>query len=311
MVKYLIFDVIKIKFKKTEFIIYGNIRRCLKLHIIAIFGVLSLILLRIIGLIISIEFYHELKHSKFKILIIGWFIWIVAGLSALIVGIFENTLLSEISGLINDISTSMAILFVFMGLYSYFQAISKRTLAFFTILSIVLPFFTLFMRIISIFFDFTSGIIFIIVFVYSFLPLKKKDVFKKELSMKSFYWYLFFVCTVYVVIIYYIIILFQGYFYGFYSEIQLFINYFLGILNVIILLIYSIHLEYDISRVQKYKLRDKYSHDLGNIIQVIYSATDLTTTYDDLSKEKAENLELIQKKCEEAAKLIKDIKETQ
>jgi hypothetical protein len=280
------------------------------LHIIAIFGVLSLILLRIIGLIISIEFYSELKGSKFKILIIGWSIWIIAGLSALLAGIFENILLSEISGLINNISTSIAILFVLMGLYSYFQTISKRTIAFFTTISIILPFFTFFMSMISIFFDFTSGIIFIFVFIYSFLPLKKKDVFKKELSIKSFYWYLFFVFTVYIVIIFYVIILFQGYSYGFYSEIQLFINYFLGILNSIILLIYSIHLEYDISRVQKYKLRDKYSHDLGNLIQVIYSATDLTTADDELSKEKAENLDLIQKKCEEAAQLIKDIKET-
>jgi len=47
---------------------------------------------------------------------------------------------------------------------------------------------------------------------------------------------------------------------------------------------------------------------LGNIIQVIYSATDLTNINDDLNKEKAGNLKLIQKKCEEAAKLIKDIK---
>jgi len=88
----------------------------------------------------------------------------------------------------------------------------------------------------------------------------------------------------------------------------MFINYFVGIINAIFILIYSIHLEYDILRNQKYRLRDKYSHDLGNLIQVIYSATDLTDVNDDLSKEKAENLELIQKKCEEAAKLIKEIK---
>jgi hypothetical protein len=70
-------------------------------------------------------------------------------------------------------------------------------------------------------------------------------------------------------------------------------------------------LEYDISRTQKYNLRDKYSHDLGNLVQVIYSAAILTNVEEDLKKEKADNLNLIQKKCEEAAKLIKDIKDTQ
>ncbi len=120
-----------------------------------------------------------------------------------------------------------------------------------------------------------------------------------------------FVFTVYVIIVIFIIILLQGYTFGFYYDefsILMFINYFVGIINAIFILIYSIHLEYDILRNQKYRLRDKYSHDLGNLIQVIYSATDLTDVNDDLSKEKAENLELIQKKCEEAAKLIKEIK---
>ena len=50
---------------------------------------------------------------------------------------------------------------------------------------------------------------------------------------------------------------------------------------------------------------------MGNLIQVIYSATDLTNVNGDLTKDKTENLEIIQKKCEEAAKLIKEIKKTE
>jgi len=267
--------------------------------------------MRIIGLIISFEFLHDLKESKFKILIIGWSVWIIAGFSALLIGIFENQLIGEVFRLINNITTSIAILYVLMGLYSYFQAISRNTIAIFTVISIILPLVTFFMRISVVIFDFSSGILFIIIFIYSFLPLKKIEVFKKDLSIKSFYWYLIFVFTIYVFIVFYVIFLFQGYSFGFYSDvfsIPMFINYFLGITSNIVILIYSIHLEYDISRIQKYRLRDKYSHDLGNLIQVIYSATDLTNVNDDLSKEKAENLELIQNKCEEAAKLIKEIK---
>ena len=115
-------------------------------------------------------------------------------------------------------------------------------------------------------------------------------------------------------VISYVTSVFQGYSYGFFTEdfsIAMFINYFLGNISTLVILIYYIHLEYDISKTQKYELRDKYSHDLGNLIQVIYSATDLTKVSDDLNKEKDKNLDLIQKKCEEAAKLIKDIKDAQ
>jgi len=82
------------------------------MHVIAIFGILLLISLRLVGLIIAIEFLRDLKESKFKILIIGWFLWIIAGCSALISGIFENQLLVEIFLIINGITTSLALLFV-------------------------------------------------------------------------------------------------------------------------------------------------------------------------------------------------------
>jgi len=284
------------------------------MHVIVLFGILLLIFLRIIGLIISFEFLRDLKESKFKILIIGWSVWIIAGLSALLIGIFETEPIVEVFHLINNITTSIAILYVLMGLYSYFQAISRKIIVIFTFLSILVPLVAFLMRMFSDVLNFSSGILFIVVFIYSFLPLRKMEVFKKELSIKSFYWYLIFVFIIYVFIVFYVIFLLQGYTFGFYSDefsIPMFINYFVGILSNFVMLIYSIHLEYDISKVQKYNLRDKYSHDLGNLVQVIYSAATLTNVDEDLNKEKTENLELIQKKCEEAAKLIKDIKKNQ
>ena len=157
------------------------------MHVIVIFGILLLIFLRVIGLIISIEFLRDLKDLKFKILIIGWSVWIIAGFSALLIGIFENQLLGDVFLLINNITTSIAILFVLMGLYSYFQSISKKYIVIFTVLSLVIPLTAFILREVSSIFNFSSGILFIIVFLYSFLPLRKIDVFKKELSIKSFY----------------------------------------------------------------------------------------------------------------------------
>jgi len=284
------------------------------MHVIALFGILLLIFWRVFGLIISIEFLRDLKESKFKILIIGWFIWILAGCSALLSDVFEIQILTDIFLLINGITVSIALLFVMMGLFSYFRELSGKTLALLCIIFISFPLFAFLLGFYSIAFNLSSVFLFLIVIVYSIVPLKERNTFKNKISMKSYYWYLIVLLTIYFYFLSYVIFVFQGYSFGFYSDefsIPMFVNYFLGNISTIALIIYSIHLEYDISKIQKNKLIDKYSHDLGNIIQVISSAATLTHMNEDLNKEKAENLDLIQKKCEEAAKLIKDIRKNQ
>ena len=284
------------------------------MHVIAIFGILLLISLRIVGLIIAIEFLCDLKESKFKILIIGWFIWIIAGFSALHLGIIENQLLSDILLLINGITTSIALLFVMMGLFSYFRELPQKTLIILSIIFVSVPFFAFLLGFYSLAFNLTSLFLFLILAFYGIIPLKEKNIFKNKISIKSYYWYLIVLLTFYSMTLSLVISLFQGYSFGFYANefsVPMFVNYFLGNVSTIALIIYSIHLEYDISKIQKFKLSDKYSHDLGNLIQVISSAAILTNVDEDLSKEKVENLDLIQKKCEEAAELIKDIRKNQ
>ena len=281
------------------------------MHVIAILGILLLISLRVVGLIIAIEFLRDLKESKFKILIIGWFIWIIAGLSALHLGIIENQLLFDIILLINGITTSIALLFVMMGLHSYFREFSPKTLIILSIIFVAVPLFAFLIGFYTFAFNLTSLFLFLIIAFYGIIPFKERKIFKNQISIKSYYWYLAVLLTFYSMTLSYIIFIFQGYSFGFYSDefsIPMFVNYFLGNVSTISIIIYSIHLEYDISKIQKFKLTDKYSHDLGNLIQVVYSAAILTNVDKDLNKEKAENLDLIQKKCEEAAELIKDIR---
>jgi len=284
------------------------------MHVVALFGIILLIFWRIFGLIISIEFLRDLKESKFKILVFGWFIWILAGCSALLSDVFENQLLTDIFLLINGITVSIALLFVMMGLFSYFRELSGKILALLCIIFISIPLFAFLLGFYSIAFNLSSVFLFLIVVVYGIIPLKERNTFKNKISMKSYYWYLIVLLIIYFYFLSYVIFVFQGYSFGFYSDefsIPMFVNYFLGNASTIALIIYSIHLEYDISKIQKNKLIDKYSHDLGNLIQVISSAATLTHVNEDLNKEKAENLDLIQKKCEEAAELIKDIRKNQ
>lgn len=281
------------------------------MHIIAQFGIIILIFLRIVGLVIAIEFFYDLKESKFKILIIGWFFWILAGCSAIFLNIVENQILFDIFRLINGITTTISLLFVMMGLYTYFRDMSRKALVILSTTFTSIPIITFLLGYFSIAFNLTSPFIFLIIVVYSVVSLKERKNFKNNISSKSYYWYVTVLISFYIYFLSFVIFLLQGYSFGFYSDdfsIPMLVNYLLGIISTITLIIYSIHLEYDISKIQKFKLRDKYSHDLGNLIQVIYSATNLTNVDEVLNKEKVENLNLIQEKCEEAAKLIKDIR---
>lgn len=284
------------------------------MHVIAQFAIILLIFLRIIGLLIAIEFFSDLKERKFKILIIGWSIWIIAGCTALILGILENQQLYDIFRLINGITTSVSLLFVMMGLYTYFRDMSRKTLVILSIIFTSVPTITFLLGFFSIAFNLTSPFIFFIIVGYSFVTIKERKIFKNKISVKSFYWYIIVLLSFYIYFVSFVVFLLQGYSFGFYSDdfsIPMFVNYFLGTISTIALIIYSIQLEYDISKIQKFKLMDKYSHDLGNLIQVIYSAANLTNVNEDLDNEKAENINLIQKKCEDAAKLIKDIRKNQ
>lgn len=283
------------------------------MHIVALFGIVLLIILRLVGLLVSIEFKLEFKGNKYIILIIGWSFWIISGISALSAGIIEIPFFSDLILLMNGISSTLAMLFILIGLHSYFRKIQVKSLVALSIIFTLIPFIAFFLGYYPISLNISFIFLFFVILFYSFLPFGRLEVFRTKLTLTSLFWFLVLVIVVSMWVISYVIFVFQGYSYGFYSDefsIAMFINYFLGNITTLVILVYYIHLEYDIFKIQKYELRDRYSHDLGNIIQVIYSATDLTKT-SDLNKDNSENLELIQKKCEEAAKLIKDIKDTQ
>jgi hypothetical protein len=86
------------------------------------------------------------------------------------------------------------------------------------------------------------------------------------------------------------------------------VDYLLTIINTILLLILVIHLEYNITNEEKYAIIDKYSHNLGNIMQTLYSACQLRVLRN-LPEEKINELKNLQyEKLEEASKLIDEIK---
>lgn len=128
---------------------------------------------------------------------------------------------------------------------------------------------------------------------------------------KSIRWFYF---TIVIALIYLpssIYISLSGESFGLYDSeniLLILINYLPPIVANVLLIILLVHLEYTISIREKFNLKDKYSHNLGNIVQVIYSSADFIKYIAKLGKDEEEMLKLVEKKCKEAAQLIKEIR---
>ncbi|MHA1983791.1 MAG: hypothetical protein ACW967_05520 [Candidatus Hodarchaeales archaeon] len=99
--------------------------------------------------------------------------------------------------------------------------------------------------------------------------------------------------------------------YGFYNSTNDFLvmlNYFTGIGFTLSIIVIFIHLEYSINYRQKNLLKDNYSHDLGNIIQIINGATFLLNSQSNLNEKNKANLEIVQKNSNKASELIRMIR---
>jgi len=73
--------------------------------------------------------------------------------------------------------------------------------------------------------------------------------------------------------------------------------------------VFQVHLEYGISNNQRFQLKDKYSHEIGNILQIIQSSMDIVSqNKDKVNVEIDEINDLVRTKCIEASTLIREIR---
>ena len=197
-----------------------------------------------------------------------------------------------------------------VGLFSYFLKIKFL----YFILSFVII--TLIAILLFIFIDYNISIAFsvvimnLVILIAFILPLFKLKQFKEFIG-KSIRWY-FINCGIlisFLPISFFIFI--QGYGHGLYNTDDLLfitLNYSIGIITHLLLIVFLIHLEYTISNEQQNQLKDKYSHNLGNIMQVIYSSADLFKRIVKVENIDKDKLDLIERKCKEASKLINEIR---
>jgi len=266
---------------------------------------LSIILLscvRLIGLGVSLDYYFETKKRKFKVISFGWFIFFVSGLFVIALNFYDNVFLFEFFLVFNALLTSIGALLVNIGLVSYFIKIPIRTIVLYAIILLIVPIIIWFI------FDYRIAINFSIVnvnliFLYIFLlPIFKRSKFKEYMTCAVFFFFIPLSITT----------ILQGYSFGLYyadNDTLVIIYYTITISTIILIIIVLIQIEYSISSQQKNRLKDKYSHDLGNALQAIYSCFDLLELKTSSDKNKdAISKEILKPKLKEAANLIIEIR---
>ncbi len=269
-----------------------------------------MLFVRSIGLGTSVNFYYDLRNKNYLYLIVAWIFAIIGNILPLILEFILNSFLLELILVLNALLISLSLILIMIGIFSFFLAIKPL----YIILSCVAIIFNLIL--IFIFLDYNISISFSVIIMNSVIliafivPLFKFKKFKKIVD-KSIRWYYvgFITLFCFLPISFYIMI--QGYGYGLYfvnDILFIILNYIIGIVNYFLLIVLLIHLEYTISTNNQNQLKDKFSHNLGNIMQVIYSSADLFKNISGTENLDEENLDLIERKCREASKLINEIR---
>lgn len=266
-------------------------------------GLLFALMIRCMGFIVSLEFFLKLKDKKFLKLVFGWLFWIISGLSNLYSLFIINPLTSEALILLNSIFSSLGDVFLLVGIMSYFREIPNSfffALILFFILGHLLTFYSMFYLI---FIGISSIVRFSITVLFTALPFIERKHFSKIITKKSYIWFVSLAISIYLYTILLFSLIFQGKIYGgiINSAGMELIVYFL-LLNSItfMLVILIIHLEYDISNSIKFEMKDRYSHDLGNKLQVITGTIDLLALKmqeDKNIKDKLSDIDTIKLKC--------------
>jgi len=194
-----------------------------------------------------------------------------------------------------------------IGVFSYFRDIRIKLIMLTSIFLALVPlsFFFLFgldfARYISLISFYAS-----ITFLLLIQKLENSDF--KSIAKGSIYWYYLTILSFFAFIpISFLVI--PDYTYGLYQTddlIPIFIFYGYGITTFLLMFALLIHLENSVNLNKKNLIKDTYSHDIGNILQAILSSIQIIDEFPD--KDPFQILEIAQKKCIDASKLIKEIR---
>ena len=257
--------------------------------------------LRILGIFVSIDFFIRKREIKFIYFIMAWSCFFIC----------EFVLLFFMSSFINSLFGSLAMTFNTAGLLMYYiETKVKSIIKIIGVVTIII--FCLFLFLGEKNASNIGVFIFLIGFAIQIIaPLKKYSNFKKQIG-KSIVWFYGILVSNFVFLPISFMITANGSIFDvYYLDNEILINiYFCGIINShLLMLVFLIHFEYNHSNYLNHKLKDKYSHNLANILQSIQLSFDLLSHEIQSGQYNQNIFTLAKKKFKEATKLIKKIRD--
>lgn len=285
----------------------------MKMNLLSFYNLILLTIIRIIGLALSIEFLINLKKKRFIAPVFGWICWVVTGFLPIIADNLTTGFLNEILLLMNAILSAEGLILIFMGILSYFRFVPGKIMFLVTLFYMIFPLtiYGLFGETFAL--PFAVAMIFISYVAISLMILLKGKEINTTIRGGAKWLYLTIISVICYLILSIILMLsIEDYSYGLYYStniLAIISNYTMGILLTILIIVLFIHLERGIAYMDKDQLKDKYSHNIGNILQIIISAASIIEMRGTLDESEKPNILLIQEKCNEAGELIKEIRE--
>lgn len=282
------------------------------MNYVLIFTQLALTFIRLIGLGVGLDFLLSRKKKRFQGQVAGWTIWTLASIFQILAQIAHEELLITTFDLIFAIFTLVGSFLISVSIIVYFMDVPARFIFIFTLILLILPLTVFLLFGIEIAVNFCIFFSFILVGgLYAVGILGGKN-FKQKMG-QSIKWFYAMIGTGILQLVVYIYITLQGVNLGVSSvelenEILVGVNNTFSIAILVFTLVLLIHLENTRANLYNYQLKDKYSHDLGNILQVMLTAIYFIEEKSLPADEKEKIIDLLNQKSQEVSALIQEIR---
>ncbi|NHI92820.1 MAG: hypothetical protein EAX96_09995 [Candidatus Lokiarchaeota archaeon] len=278
---------------------------------IVLYSLISLLVIGIIAIGIFINFYLETKRKLFIFYIPGWIFFTLGNVGPILSIFSNNIIITQILLLSYGLLTPTGVFLIAIGGISYFTGISPKIIiilcSFFEVVSIIL-FITLGLDIALNF----SFITIITGLISAFIaPFFKWEQSKKILGKSSRLYFMdLIVISLFIPICF--VIFSQGYSFGLFNSndsLLIMLNYLSITCGTIFTIIYFINLEFSISNKERYDLKNKYSQNMGNLLQAIYLSIALVKEKKDLTNiERSDLAIVIEEKIGIAKEFLEEIR---
>ncbi len=282
------------------------------MNYVLFFTQLALTFIRLIGLGIGLDFLISRKKKRFQGQVAGWSIWTLASILQILAQNVNDLAVANILDFLFAVCTLLGSFLIAISIIVYFRPISVRLIFLFTLLLLILPLISYFLFGIEIAVNFCIFFSFILVGGLYTIGVMESINFRTKVG-QSVKWFYAIIGTVIIQLIVYIFITLQGVNLGVSSvelenEVLVGINNSFSIAILVLTVVLLIHLENSRMNLYNYQLKDKYSHDLGNILQVMVSAIHFIEKREIPAEEREKITDLLNRKSQEVSTLIQEIR---